>query len=67
MKNKKYYISSPGLELLTISFIVLKLLGKIDWPWLWVVSPIWIPFAIIIVIFLIAVLCKVIINIYRSI
>jgi len=28
--------------LLTIALIVLKLLGKIDWPWLWVLSPVWI-------------------------
>ena len=27
---------------LTIVFIVLKLLGKITWSWLWVLSPIWI-------------------------
>ena len=25
--------------LLTIVFIVLKLLGKIDWSWFWVLSP----------------------------
>ena len=29
---------------LTIVFIVLKLLGKITWSWLWVLSPIWIGF-----------------------
>ena len=28
--------------LLTIAFIVLKLLGKITWSWLWVLSPVWI-------------------------
>lgn len=28
--------------LLTIVFIVLKLLGKITWSWWWVLSPIWI-------------------------
>ena len=28
--------------LLTIVFIVLKLLGKIDWSWWWVLSPMWI-------------------------
>lgn len=27
---------------LTIVFIVLKLVGVIDWSWLWVLSPIWI-------------------------
>lgn len=33
-------------ELLAIVFIVLKLLGKITWSWVWVLSPIWIPFVI---------------------
>ena len=28
--------------LLTIVFITLKLLGKIDWSWWWVLSPVWI-------------------------
>lgn len=27
--------------LLQIVFIVLKLIGKIDWSWWWVLSPIW--------------------------
>ena len=33
--------------LLTILFIGLKLTNYIDWPWLWVLSPIWIPIAIV--------------------
>lgn len=32
---------------LTIVFIVLKLVGTIDWSWGWVLSPIWIPLALI--------------------
>jgi ABC-type antimicrobial peptide transport system permease subunit len=32
---------------LTLVFITLKLLGKIDWSWLWVLSPLWIPIAIV--------------------
>lgn len=47
--------------LLTIVFIVLKLLGEITWSWWWVLSPIWISFAIVIVIVvvvaLVAALC----------
>lgn len=37
--------SSGGIGfvgLLTIVFITLKLLGKIDWSWWWVLSPLWI-------------------------
>jgi hypothetical protein len=32
--------------LLTIVFITLKLLGKIDWSWWWVLSPLWISASI---------------------
>ena len=32
--------------LLTIVFITLKLTGYIDWSWWWVLSPLWIPFAV---------------------
>ena len=39
--------------LLTIVFITLKLIGKIDWSWWWVLSPIWIPTGIVLVICLI--------------
>ncbi len=35
--------------LLTIVFIVLKLLGKIDWSWWWVLSPIWISILLVVV------------------
>ena len=40
--------------LLTIAFIVLKLLGIITWSWVWVFAPIWID--AILVIILLAVL-----------
>lgn len=48
--------------LLTIVFITLKLLNKIDWSWVWVLSPLWIStgivILIIVVIFLIAIFKK---------
>lgn len=34
---------------LAILFIALKLLGYIDWSWWWVLSPLWIGFAIALV------------------
>ena len=34
--------------LLTILFIALKLLGVIDWSWVWVLSPIWITALLIV-------------------
>ena len=36
--------------LLTIAFIVLKLCNIITWSWLWVLSPIWIPAILFVVI-----------------
>jgi hypothetical protein len=48
--------SSSGIGfsgLLTIAFIVLKLMGYIAWSWWWVLSPLWISFALVALIFLI--------------
>jgi hypothetical protein len=45
--------SSGGIGfsgLLTIVFIILKLTHYIDWSWFWVLSPIWIGFALVILI-----------------
>ena len=36
--------------LLTVLFIGLKLTGYIDWSWWWVLSPMWVPLAILAVI-----------------
>lgn len=44
------------LGLLTIVFITLKLMGYIAWSWLWVLSPLWIPFAIVFISFVVFVL-----------
>lgn len=43
--------------LLTIAFIVLKLVGVITWSWVWVLSPIWID-AILIIILLAVVIIR---------
>jgi Flp pilus assembly protein TadB len=37
-------------ELLALLFIGLKLGGVIDWSWWWVLSPIWIPIGLFIVV-----------------
>ena len=39
--------------LLTIVFVILKLLEKIDWSWWWVLSPLWISFLLVMVFFVI--------------
>lgn len=43
--NNKSSVSSGGLtftSVLGIVFIVLKLMGVINWSWVWVLSPFWI-------------------------
>lgn len=40
--------------LLTIAFIVLKLLNVIEWSWWWVLAPIWIPAATVFIILIVA-------------
>ena len=42
--------------LLTIVFIVLKLCKVISWSWLWVLSPIWICAALVLVLLVVAAL-----------
>lgn len=34
---------------LALLFIGLKLTGHIAWPWLWVLAPLWVPLAVVIV------------------
>ena len=46
-------------SLLTIIFITLKLIGKIAWSWWWVLSPMWIPTAIILAILVLTVVLAV--------
>jgi len=41
--------SSGGVgfvSLLAILFIALKLTGHIDWSWVWVLAPLWMPLAV---------------------
>ena len=45
--------SSGGIGfagLLTIAFIVLKLIGRITWSWVWVLSPIWISIILLLLV-----------------
>lgn len=40
-------------DLLLVVFITLKLTHTIDWSWWWVFAPLWIPLAIVAVLFII--------------
>lgn len=44
------------LGLLTIVFIVLKLVGIITWSWWAVLAPIWVPISMVIIVFALALL-----------
>lgn len=51
-KHEATYEVSFGFMLpLSFALIGLKLLGVIDWSWLWVLCPIWIPIAVPLAIF----------------
>ena len=41
---------------LTTIFVVLKLIGVIDWPWIWVLAPFWISFILCIIGIIIAII-----------
>lgn len=59
MSNEKTTTKSSEigfLGLLTVLFVGLKLTGYIDWSWWWVVSPLWIPLALLISIIIIGAL-----------
>lgn len=62
MDNKNNSSAASGgigfCGILAIVFIVLKLLGKISWPWVWVLSPIWISLVISILIIIIVLICS---------
>ena len=53
-KNVKvsYSLSTPVF----LVFLILKLTGVVNWSWFWVLSPLWIPLAMVIVVFVFLVL-----------
>ena len=52
IKNRKIENTGMGFtSALTVLFIAFKLLGYIDWPWIWVLSPIWIVILFIVALF----------------
>ena len=51
MNNKTKQGGLGIVSVLTIIFIVLKLLGVIKWSWIWVLLPIWISAVIVVAVF----------------
>lgn len=54
MNNSTTISGISFIGILTIVFIVLKLTHVITWTWFWVLSPLWILFALISVLLLFA-------------
>jgi hypothetical protein len=48
-KNMIRFEASLFCQLLTVLFIGLKLTGHIAWSWIWVLSPLWGPAAVLFV------------------
>jgi len=38
-------------SILTLVFVIAKLTGHLDWTWLWVFSPLWLPLTVILSVF----------------
>jgi hypothetical protein len=57
-------INISGLlgTLLTVLFVGLKLCNVITWSWVWVLSPLWIGWALGIIIFAIILICVAFLN-----
>lgn len=57
MKNSS--LKGLGLcDVFAVVFVVLKLIGVIDWSWWWVFAPIWIPVITVIIAYIVTRLLK---------
>jgi len=63
MSNKKSGCS-VSLPFITIILVILKLTGVINWSWVWITSPIWIPIAL--VFFILAVALGVVLILFAA-
>ena len=51
MKEKNITVNSPNFfEWLALLFIGLRLARVIAWPWVWVLTPLWLPVCLVIII-----------------
>lgn len=56
MESNSKFIGIGFFDILGIVFIVLKLMNIITWSWWWVLAPIWMPLAVVLIIVGISVL-----------
>lgn len=50
--------------LFALLFTYLKLTGSIDWGWIWVLAPLWVPLAGILMVLLAAVLVLAVVSLF---
>ena len=56
MEKKEKQYGTDFLEHLAVLFIALKLCGVIDWSWIWVLCPLWIGGALLLIFALVVIL-----------
>ncbi len=61
-KNETRYVGIGTTGLLLVAFVVLRLCNIINWSWVWVLSPLWVPIALALVVTGILVVCALIAN-----
>lgn len=68
MEDRKINVNVNGwfTGLLTIAFIVLKLCGVVNWAWIWVFAPLWIPIVLVVGVYLIVVFFSLIFALIAS-
>ena len=59
MNNSENGVKGIGVSgLLGVAFVILKLCHVIEWPWIWVTAPFWVPVAIVLAILLVLAILK---------
>lgn len=53
MDKNNNYGAMKFCDVLLIVFVILKLVGVINWSWWWVLAPFWIPLLLIPIIYII--------------
>lgn len=56
MKNNTHNSGVSYFGLLTIAFIVLKLCKVINWSWVWILSPLWIAWLLVLLMLVIIII-----------
>lgn len=58
-KNIQIGCVTPLSVIVFLAFFFAKIYDKIDWSWLWVFSPLWIPMLLVIIFLLVILILKI--------